>query len=69
MHLIEIYISPNGDHLWEVVTAPASGRDGSSESPLGVARKLLSELEEISGRDGGNSGAGASISKDNMRIR
>ncbi|CAM9658825.1 unnamed protein product, partial [Ectocarpus fasciculatus] len=47
-HLIEIYISPNGDHLWEVVSP--QGGDGSAES-LGVARFFLSELQKISGGD------------------
>lgn len=68
-HLIEIYISPNGDHLWEVATAAASG-DGSSSESLGVARFFLSELEKMGrgdGRSGG--GAGGAASKAVMRRR
>lgn len=67
-HLIEIYTSPNGDHLWEVATAAASGA-GSAES-LGVARFFLSELEKMGrgdSRSGG--GAGGAASKAAMRRR
>ncbi|CAM9585064.1 unnamed protein product [Ectocarpus sp. 4 AP-2014] len=67
-HLIEIYISPNGDHLWEVVTSPQGG-DGSAES-LGIARFFLSELQKIS-RGDGRSGAGATrrTNKEAIRLR
>ena len=71
-HLIEIYISPNGDHLWEVATAAASG-DGSSSESLGVARFFLSELEKMGrgdGRNGGGAGgAGGAAGKAVVRRR
>lgn len=63
-HLIEIYLSPNGDHLWEVAST-APGGDGYAEA-LGVAKKLLLELEQTSG--GGRGGGGGS-SKAGMRRR
>ncbi len=68
-HLVEIYISPNGDHLWEVTTAAPAGGDGSAES-LGAARYFLSELEKMTGGDVGGGGAGGgAISNATMRRR
>lgn len=70
-HLIEIYISPNGDHLWEVATAAPAGGDGSTES-LGAARYFLSELEKMSGsggQSGGGGGVGGASSKATTRRR
>lgn len=64
-NLIEIYISPNGDHLWEVANSPSSG-DGFAES-LGVAKYFLSELKKMGRGKGG--GVGASKSKTGMRRR
>ncbi|CAN0392522.1 unnamed protein product, partial [Pylaiella littoralis] len=67
-HLVEIYVSPNGDHLWEVAAA-APGGEGSAES-LGTARFFLSELQNMSrgnGRSGG--GAGGATSEEVMRRR
>ncbi|CAM9525783.1 unnamed protein product, partial [Hapterophycus canaliculatus] len=67
-HLVEIYLSPNGDHLWEVATT-APGGDTSAES-LGVARFFISELQKISRGDGRNgAGAGGAASKALMRRR
>lgn len=65
-HLIEIYISPNGDHLWEVVTSPQGG-EGSTES-LEIARFFLSELQKIS-RGDSRSGAGATGGTNKAAIR
>ncbi|CAN0534330.1 unnamed protein product, partial [Ectocarpus sp. 12 AP-2014] len=65
-HLIEIYISPNGDHLWEMVTSPQGG-EGSAES-LGIARFFLSELQKIS-RGDIRSGAGATGGTNKAAIR
>lgn len=67
-HLIEIYVSPNGDHLWEVATA-APGGEGSAES-LGTAKVFLSELQKMTRGDGrSSSGAGGATSKEVMRRR
>lgn len=63
--LIEIYISPNGDHLWEVVNSTSSG-DGFAES-LGVAKYFLSELKKMG--KGIGEGVGAGKSKTGMRRR
>lgn len=64
-NLIEIYISPNGDHLWEVANSPIPG-DGFAES-LSVAKHLLSELRKMG--KGKGEGAGAGKSKTGMRRR
>lgn len=47
-HLIEIYLSPNGDQLWEVASAPPSN---DVTEPLEVGRKLLLELKAMSAGD------------------
>ncbi|CAM9140679.1 unnamed protein product [Discosporangium mesarthrocarpum] len=46
-HMIEIYLSPNGDPIWET---PAG--DSASES-VEVAEKLLSELKVVGGAEDG----------------
>lgn len=64
-HLVEIYISPNGDHLWEVAsTAPSGG--GMAES-LGVAKHFLSELKKMG--KGQGEGAAADKSRTGMKRR
>lgn len=67
-HLIEIYVSPNGDHLWEVVAAGAPSGDAHAES-LSVARELLSELERLGENDTLGDGAGRAVSKAALKRR
>lgn len=65
--MVEIYLSPGGEQLWEVAASPLV--EGTQDL-LEVARTLISELEKAcEGGSGDRGSAAPSRGKASMRLR